>query len=220
MGPGWAWNQFATFEAGLTTPYPTGFDAVTTLGAGAVAANAAAAIRGNYGFQITVAGVGSQGWGRLTDPNAETLMTFEFLMNLNNLPMGLFEAFNFIFLPSPGAGGQFVIVNLVQGAADYQFQINGRNDAGANVTNGGKNIGMPGADPFQVRMLLKASSAVGANDGFIRTYVDGDVFDELNFLDNDTQSINQIEIGARGGVDAGTGGTFYLDDIRWANRLI
>lgn len=65
----------------------------------------------------------------------------------------------------------------------------------------------------EVTMEWWAASAPGADDGGIRMLLDDVLFAELLGLDNDTHAIDRSHIGAVGGVDAGTQGTFHIDDF-------
>lgn len=207
------WNQFATFEAGAVTPYPTGADIT-----GGVLANLnatlAAAIRGTYGLAVTTAGVGSDAFVQLSGPDNENMAIFDLLFDPNSIVMGAADNFTFITAVSSGPGAVAFVVNYRVIGGVQLFQVLCRNDAGANVAVGT----FASLDQAQhLRIKWKASSAIGANDGYLHFYIDGVFRGEANFVDNDQHDIDAFNIGAIA-IDAGTAGVFYLDNIRWTNQ--
>ncbi len=210
------WQQIATFEQGTTTPNPSGFDAISSGGGGSLTTNEVSALRGQFGLQVTYAGAGSTAFGRFTAPNGETTLTVEFFLDINTLTMANGDQSNFLFILSPGAGGNFAVINLLRSAGVYFFNILAKDDAGANVTNVSRAIS---DEPVLIRIELQASSAPGADDGFMRTYLNGVLLDELQNIDNDTHNATEVRIGALAAVDAGTSGSLYIDNCRWANEI-
>lgn len=69
------------------------------------------------------------------------------------------------------------------------------------------------ADAHDLVLDWWAASAPGADDGGARLYLNNTLIGDLTGLDNDTHYIEQANIGAPGGIDAGTVGTFYVDDF-------
>lgn len=210
---GWIpeWDQEATFEDQELTPNPTGFDATAGVGAN-LDVNAAAAIRGNFGFQVTLAGVGSEAYGQLTGPDNETSFTWEFFVNPTDLVMAIGDIFSMSQGSSPGAGGAAFIITFGRDAGGQLVELLGRDDAGANIFGA---FVRPPVGSFLMRLEFFAATAPAANDGFIRLYINGLLEDQLIGIDNDTHSITGIDIGSRALVDAGTNGTIDFDNIRW-----
>lgn len=69
-----------------------------------------------------------------------------------------------------------------------------------------------------IEVHMKRSSAPGADDGFIKIWVDqsvpyGAADAEATGLDDDTCDYDEFRIGAVEGIDAGTSGTIYFDEI-------
>ncbi len=64
-----------------------------------------------------------------------------------------------------------------------------------------------------VEVDWQAASAGGANDGRLDLWVDGATQTGLSGLDNDTLRVDYVRWGAIAQIDAGTTGTFYLDEF-------
>ena len=65
--------------------------------------------------------------------------------------------------------------------------------------------------PHALEIDWRASTAAGANNGGLIFWVDGVQQANLTGVDNDTRRIDQVRLGAAGGVDTGTRGTYYFD---------
>lgn len=209
-------NQLVTFEGGLLVPNPTGFDAVAGVLAN-LAVRADAAMRGNLGLRVTTAGVGSESYGQLTDPNQNRIISLKWLFNQSNMVMAVGNAFNIVLATSPGAGGVAFILTLLNNGGIQSIQGLARNDAGANVFT---TVGALPANNIEIVVLWCAASAVGANDGKFNIYANGTLVTGRTDLDNDTHSVNGFDIGARSGVDAATSGYMNFDQIEWYDRFI
>ena len=57
----------------------------------------------------------------------------------------------------------------------------------------------------------QAASTIGANNGSLTFWVDGNKLSQLTGQDNDTQQVESIQLGAVDGLDAGTSGVFFMD---------
>ena len=66
--------------------------------------------------------------------------------------------------------------------------------------------------PHCIEMDWKASTAPGANNGFMSLWIDGVLQGTIANIDNDTKNIGFIGIGAQN-VSSGISGTFFLDDF-------
>jgi len=65
--------------------------------------------------------------------------------------------------------------------------------------------------PHYIKLDWKASSAAGANNGYVTLWIDGAQKANLTGVDNDTRLIDRIRLGAVAGLDTGTRGTYYFD---------
>lgn len=212
---GFQWNQFATFEAGVLIPYPTGFDTITGV-AGNLAVNAAAAMHGNFGFAVTLAGAGSEARGEFLEPVSITKATIEFLFDPNGLAMAPGDNFAMFDGRSGGPGGLSFFVRLNRGAP-YTTNIFYADDAGVQTPTIAINL-QDRAVAF--RFEFKASDAPGRNNGFVKWWQDGAVVLEATGIDNDQHDITRFRFGGLFGIDAGTNGIIFFDNVRWADRLM
>ncbi|MCH9647987.1 MAG: hypothetical protein K0U98_07095 [Deltaproteobacteria bacterium] len=64
-----------------------------------------------------------------------------------------------------------------------------------------------------VTLEWKASEAPGANNGALRFWLDHRLVDEKTGLDNDRKTISKVRIGAVKGIDEGTSGSIFYDQI-------
>ena len=74
-------------------------------------------------------------------------------------------------------------------------------------------IGAFAQSQHRVTIEWKGATAVGANNGYIRLYKGTTFVGEFTGLDNDTFAIDDVELGAFGGVDATTSGFTDYDDF-------
>lgn len=173
-----------------------------------------AAMDGSYGVAIPVSDTTNRN-GSLNDPNDETRMTVEFKFNVNDLIMANADEFALMTAVGSGPAATFR-VELLNNGGQLQLRYQYWTDAPALVNLVDVNINSN--QIYKVRIVWAASS--GANDGFIRAYLD-DVFqNEASSIDNDLFDVDQIDSGAVTDLDVGTIGLFYMDTIRWANEIL
>lgn len=211
---GWIpeWDQEATFEDQELTPNPTGFDATAGVGAN-LDVNEDAAIRGKFGLQAIVAGVGSEAYGRFTGTDNVTEITIEFYFDPSKLVTAVADTFDMVCTLSdaPASAQGFLLLYQNNGGVP-RLRALVKNDAGGNIFPWDYNLS---GRMEKIRLEWKAASAPAANDGIFNLYVD-DVFQAgVANLDNDTHAITEIQIGTISGLDAGTNGTIDFDNIRW-----
>jgi hypothetical protein len=206
------WVQFANFERGALTPYPTGFDSGNGAGAASLAVNGGAALRGNYGFSCGIPDANAR-FGQLASLANEKLVELKFLFDLNSIVMGDGDAFTLISTGTTGAGGSSLQILLQYAiATGYKLATNIKDDAGGNIFG----VAFVIADePIEVRICWKAADYAGADNGFLRVFINDEVKSNQEGIDNDTHSITTKNFGAISGLDAGTTGTIFFDDIRW-----
>lgn len=210
------WKQMAHFEAGLLTPNPVGFDAIAgTVGNLAVINNAA--IRGNFGLRVTVAGIGSEAYGRFIGPNNEKQLTLEFFVNPTDMTLAVGDTLGMFRALSSGIGGASFVLAFQNIGGTLQFAALVINDAGGNTFPWSYNI--TGGEE-KIRIEWKASFAPGANDGISRIYSNDVLQAEAINSDNDTHDITEIQIGTVFGLDAGTNGTIDYDSIGWIDKFL
>lgn len=69
-------------------------------------------------------------------------------------------------------------------------------------------------EPHWIEIDWKASSGPGADDGFLKLWIDDDLKEELLNVDNDTHFIDLIRLGASGITSSGFTGSVYLDELK------
>lgn len=206
------WEQLATFEGGMLTPNPTGFDAVN--GAG-LAITEAAALLGKRGCAVTINGAGTESYGTFVDTNNENDVSFEFFLNCNDLPMNIGQQFWIHSMVGSGPGDTPVVLQLQRVAAGYNLLLYYRPDSGALVW-------VPAtariyAVSTVIRSVFHRSS--GVNDGFVYVYVNGNQMMGVSGIDNDQQDIDSINCGAVAALAAGMAGTYFIDDCKWTREI-
>src|SRR5574341_325255 len=90
----------------------------------------------------------------------------------------------------------------------YQIRGNIRNDSNGWTNTSWFTISDA---PHYVEFDWKASTAQGANNGYLTLWIDGTQQANLTGVDNDTRKIDLIRWGAVDGIDTGTRGTYYFD---------
>ncbi len=163
-----------------------------------------AAQNGTYGMSIPVMDTTARST-TFTDPTAETAVTAETRLDPNTLTMGNNEYFYFLW------AGDFY-ASLLYSGGSYYIRVVATKDAGTESTG---NYAITDA-PHKIRIVWEASS--GANDGYLKLYIDNVLMEILSGLDNDTKTVEEIRFGAVAGLDAGTYGIFYMDDCKWGNE--
>lgn len=92
----------------------------------------------------------------------------------------------------------------------YQLQAALRND-GSGWKNS-KWITIADASNH-VKLEWQAATGLGANDGKLVLWINGDRKSILTGVDNDTRRIDGVRLGALAGIDSGTRGIYYFDDF-------
>lgn len=166
-----------------------------------------AALSGTYGLGVMTPDTTAR-YGQFTGPSAETFITAECNIDPNTLTMGANETFTFI----GGDVGADFYVNLKY-SSGYKINATAVLDSGTSTTS---DYAITDA-PHLIRVVWAAASAAAADDGYLYLYIDGVLQEAKTGLDNDTKNIGNVEFGAVAGLDAGTSGTFYMDDCKWRN---
>lgn len=65
--------------------------------------------------------------------------------------------------------------------------------------------------PQVIELDWRAASGVGANDGSLTMWIDGNPVANLTGVDNDLRNLDLVCLGAVYGIDAGTRGAYFLD---------
>lgn len=111
--------------------------------------------------------------------------------------------------PAPNTPAFRVQVKRSAGGTNFILFVWARNDDGSFTT------------PIQTfvdnqnRLTVEwhRSTGTNTNDGSIKLYKGTSLIGQINTVDNDTMSIDSIQLGAFGGVDLATGGTQDFDEF-------
>lgn len=207
MSGGKTWDQIATFEDGLLTPNPTGFSSI--VGTNLSVVNAAA-YNGSFGFSVGISDINAR-YGILNASNVKRI-EIQFYFNPNSIIMAGGDVFNIFASSSIGPAGSSFLLSLQYNAATgYKILPYLKNDVGSNRFGNSVDI----TDMWHlIRCIFTVSD--GSNNGGILMWIDGVSYPTNLFAeDNDTHTIGNKLFGAIAGIDAGTTGTIYIDDIKW-----
>jgi hypothetical protein len=168
-----------------------------------------AAINGTYGACVE-RGTNNKRKQLIDDtPANETNFATRFNFDINSLSMGAGERFRFMQVKM-GAERPFFIVLKYQGG-QYYIQLNTKLDDLTKVKSGWHLL----SDAVHtIEVNWQASSAPGANDGYVDLYIDDVLQETLGNLDNDTLYIDSFRMGFTSKL-AGKiiSGIFYIDDV-------
>lgn len=130
----------------------------------------------------------------------------------NGMTFGAGEDFIYLDVYCAGAPWALARINVGHTGASYEVGCSGFNDAGfissdwANISDG----------EHYIEVHIERSTGVGDNNGRIRWWLDGVLQFTWNNVDNwDAFAIlSSFKMGAKAGIDAGTSGTFYCDELK------
>jgi hypothetical protein len=151
-------------------------------------------------------------YGQKTITGASGTLRARFYIDPNTLTMGDTEAFFTFIIVASGPSTSVASVTLYYlSASDYYVQFLRYNDAGYV---GGDSVSISDGPHIVELRIDKAATNVSA-DGTLYGWVDGVQACAYANLDNFDSfgNINSVRLGAPGGLDAGTSGTFYLDEL-------
>jgi S-layer family protein len=171
------------------------------------------------GAQVTVAaGDTTAAYVQDNSPSSEGTYRARFYVNLRTLQMqngdelDLFRTFDGADPVPPATSGNAVLRLVVrQTSGQKQLSAFARLDSGTELEIPGAINLPPGWRSIEIDWAR--ATAAGANNGRLGLWVDGVAKTGLANLDNDTLMINYSRWGAVAGLDAGTSGTFRMDDF-------
>jgi hypothetical protein len=145
----------------------------------------------------------------LTDdrPTAESRYRVRFYFDPNTIGMANNKQHS-ILVGYVGVSTEVVRVEFRRSNAQYQVRGSLRNDASGWTNTNWFNLNDA---PHAIEFDWRAATGVGANNGGLTFWLDGIQQANLTNVDNDTRRIDQVRLGAIGGIDTSTRGTYYLD---------
>jgi hypothetical protein len=174
-----------------------------------------------YGLELdTTARTNNYGSFGFTAP-ASGLFRFRFYIDPNSMPMGEAEKFDILEIMAPGEGppGMLHEVKLRHHAGQGGYSIivdtNDDDDVENDMTRETISDG-----PHYIEILSQRASAEGVSDGEVTLWIDGDLKQTVTGIKTflDWNVINEVRFGIDFGVDAGTSGVFYLDELAANNH--
>jgi hypothetical protein len=179
-----------------------------------LAANATAALVGNYGMEVTCDDT-SIHYGEKDFTNSQVHVRYRFYFDISNLTMADGDAFDFDAITLDGSYSgitNFSYVVVRRSGVNYEIRANFRDDSAS--TNFTTWTAFTKASSHYVEFYSKRETADGNNDGIGRLYLDGvetgGSFTNLqNF--NIFPTMTRYDFGIKD-QDTGTTSSFYLDD--------
>jgi hypothetical protein len=175
---------------------------------GDLSVTAAAALVGTKGMQAVI---DDANLIYVTDdhPNSEPRYRARFYFDPNSISMSSGDSYR-IFVAYAGTSTAVLRAEFRYYSGAYQIQFLVLNDSGSWQSTGWVTI----SDAVHtIEFDWQAANAVGANNGSLSLWVDGAQKPGLSAIDNDTRRVDRVRLGAVYGIDAGTRGTYYLDDF-------
>ena len=168
-----------------------------------------AAQSGTYGLSIPVMDATVRHCS-FTDPTAETAVTTECWLDPNDLTMGNGDSFYFMTALNFYSRLYYILAGDI-----YYIHSTVVTDTGTTSTG----YHLITDAPHKIRHEWQASSAAGADDGYLKLYIDNVLVETISGVDNDTKTIETISFGAVSAIDATTSGIFYMDDCKWSDEV-
>jgi hypothetical protein len=190
---------------GGTAVFACDFFGVTTTGK----------IRGNYGLEVQFAGDTSDCYVLDNSPSGETTYSVTFMIN-NQLTV-LTDAHSILRAQGIGAASTAfqVVLRKAHTGVDYLFIYAFRD----NNTRSRVLLAITPATKQQYYKIdWQASSAPGANDGFLRIFKadaqeNWNCLKEVIGIDNDARVVDQLYLGSYAGIDPSTTGWISFDNF-------
>jgi hypothetical protein len=174
---------------------------------------------GNHGLEVNVASPNrNPAFVQTSHPASESTYRVRFYVNLAGLSMTngdefeVFSAYDGVDPVPPAASGNALLRAVVrETASESWLSVFVRLDNGTEMQ-------IPSTVELAkgwraVELNWVKATAAGANNGRLDLWVDGVARTGLSLLDNDVSGINYARWGTVSGVDAGTSGSFRLDDF-------
>ncbi len=178
-------------------------------------ANTLAKHRGSYGLLLPINSDNSMSvsW---TTPSGETFGVFECWFDPNGIAMTSGDAFYMFYSTNTALDRVQLGMEMNYNGSVYRLRPAYDTDAGTRTFGSYHTITDAG---HHIRQIWKASSGVGANDGYQYTYIDGVLVDSITSIDSDLQTIDIMNAASGVGIDSGTDGIVYFDDLKFTDGL-
>ncbi len=175
-------------------------------GSGDLSVSTAAALVGSNGL-LAFINDGTVMYVNDDSPNAEPRYRARFYFDPNSLSMASGDA-HIILRGYSGTSAVVLRVEFGFAAGAYQIRAALVND-GSTWTN--TNWFTISDSPHSIELDWRAATGTGANNGALTVWIDGTQQADLAGVDNDTQRLDRVRLGALADIDAGTSGMYYFD---------
>lgn len=187
------------------------FDSTVTDG-GDLSQSAAAALAGTSGGLSLLIDDTTYIYGRKNITLSTSYLRFRFYIDINSLTMADGDNFRVVSINCSASPWLLTYISLIRSGAAYLIQVvaNADNGAGRVLAS----VVVSDAEHY-IEVMVKKASSDSANDGEIHWWIDGVFQSSRTDLDSyDGWSVvNSARLGAHS-LDAGTTGTFYLDEFK------
>jgi hypothetical protein len=175
---------------------------------GDLSVTSAAALIGTNGMQAVI---DDANLIYVTDdhPNSESRYRARFYFDPNSISMTSGDSYR-IFVTYAGTSTAVLRSEFRYYSGAYQIQFLVLNDSGSWQATGWLAISDA---THAIELDWQAATGAGANNGGLNIWVDGAQKPGLSAIDNDTRRVDRVRLGAVYGIDAGTHGTYYLDEF-------
>ena len=174
---------------------------------GDLSVTAQAAMAGSYGLQTLIDDWNPiYVWDDSPELESQYYASFQFDPNsvsiATNKSHAIFSAVNTAYPP---------VVKLAFGWFNGGYSLQARAfDEGTNSYRVSPLVAISDA-PHTVEIYWQAASAEGANDGQLIFRIDGVEYADITTLDNETQRVNYVQLGAVSGLEASTSSITFFD---------
>lgn len=200
-------NQLTGDKWSFTASASGGGGSISVTGAGSLCSDC-----NDYGASVVTANAGSSGYGRKTQADTTRHYRLRFYLDPNTLTMAGADSFTCCRIASSFGGNVVADVYLQYDGANYEFDGAVYDDAAA--ATGFTATDITDAPHWVEVYVLRAETNV-SSDGELTWWIDGTEIESVTGLDNYDLFLGMTEtqLGAVAGVDAGTSGTFYVDEL-------
>ncbi|MCP5096742.1 MAG: LamG domain-containing protein [Chloroflexi bacterium] len=167
-----------------------------------------AAMEGVYGMAALIDDMSAK-YLRDDTPLGENHYRFRFIYDPNNLSLD--RKIIHQIMAARDAVGDVVRVEIRPWIAGrYQMRASLRTDGGDYISTAWFTII---DEAHVVEVDWQAATAAGANDGFLSLWIDEELMETQNGIDNDMARVDETRLGPSEGSDENTSGTEYFDDF-------
>ncbi len=177
--------------------------------------NGTAALNNNFGLEIVLSGGTNIATVQDNSPNDLTHYRARFLFDPNSITMTSGDQHElFHGNMSGGPVNKPVVIEFGYTNPTYQLRAGIADDN--SVMTYTQWVPISDTD-HEIEFSWQTATAIGANNGRLRLWIDNNLEETLSGIDNDTQNLDTIRLGALAGIDSSTNGSYYLDDFTSSN---